>query len=309
MISRRDDNRELVPKGEVVQDWSEMFSKQRFPLMSRSKATVRGMADAMHASLQQAGTLVKFEVISETPDNITYHWITKASEKHPAQHEVAKLIKGQKDFYRVAYVKKTDKLTETELAKWKRTIGGATLISRGADASVLHAQDQPMDVNVRLASWALGKNLAFASLVRGWHGPAPMVKEALLHVSRNSRALEVTVPAPKPVTDDTTADTATAIHFLLDTAGKPIYNALQAKHGDASSAMFELGTKSTLLSMLYQPGDSSSQSFASAIERSALKANLNAEIWQPLVTMVASNSPVAEVRAEIKRFQKEMSSL
>ncbi|MEP3480599.1 MAG: hypothetical protein ABJZ55_15220 [Fuerstiella sp.] len=308
-ISRRDDNLELTPHGEKVQNWKELFSKQRFPLMSRTSATVRGMADSMRASLEKSAGFASFDVLSESPETIVYHWRTKHAAGRPPQHEIAKIIKGEKDFYRVAYVKKTEELTQDEFEKWSKVIGEATLIPRTVNSNVNVSTAESNKPNARLASWELGKNLAFAALLRGRHGPDEIVKQTLLRVSGNSQILGVTVPAPGPLTDDVSADTASAIQFLLNTAGKPIYNSLQEKHGDASSALFELGTKSTLLSMLYQPGDSTSESFASAIERAALKAQVDPTIWKSLVTLVSGKAPVTEVRAEIKRFQKQMSSL
>lgn len=313
MVSRRDDNLELVPHGQVIQNWTELFSKQRFPLMSQTRATVRGMADAMHGSLQESGTLVQFEIMSETPKSITYQWRTKASEQNPAQHEIAKLIAkliaGQKDFYRVANVKKTDVLTAAELEKWSKVIANATLIPRAADSDASTPDSGPGNLNVRLTLWELGKNLAFAALVRGRHGPDTMVKETLLHVSRKSSALEVSVPAPDPLTEDSNSDTASAIHFLLETAGKPLHSTLAAKYGEDSSALFELGIKTTLLSMLYQPGDSTSQSFAVAIESAARKANLDSQVWQPLVSGIGAKAPTDEIRHQVKTFHEHMSTL
>ena len=307
MISRRDDNLELTRPDETVQNWTELFSKQRFPLMSRTQATVKGMADTMHESLKKTDGLVQFEILSESPTSIAYHWRTRTTEQNPAQHEIAKVIKGQKDFYRVAYVKKTGELTETEFAKWKKVIGEATLVPRTMNPNVDTAASAVVEgVNAPLSSWELGKDLGFAALVRGRHGPDELVKRTLVRVSRHAHALGVDVPAPGPLTDDSIADTAAAIAFLLDTAGKPIYNSLQAEHGDESSALFELGTKSTLLLLLYQPGDSTSEAFASAIERSAGKASLDSSVWQPLVEKVGQGESSENVRSAIQEFQQQM---
>lgn len=309
MVSRRDDNLELTPIGEKIQNWSELFSKQRFPLMSRTKATVRGMADSMRASLLKSPGFVEFDVLSESPVSITYHWRTKAAAGQKPQHEIAKIIEGKKDFYRVAYVKRTEELTESEFAKWFQVIGDATLIPRSMNPNVSTTPAQSNQLNVRLASWELGKNLAFAALLRGRHGPDSIVKDTLLRVSRNSQLLNVAVPPPGPLTDDASADTASAIQFLLDTAGKPIYMSLEEKHGNESAALFELGTKTTLLSMLYQPGDSTSESFANAIERAARKASLEPTVWKPLVAKTVNGAPTDEVRQAVKDFQTHMREL
>ena len=309
-FSQRDDNLELTRNGEQIQQWTELFSKQRFPLISKTKATVDGMVKAMHNSLKATDPNVEFNVISQSPSEVHYHWVSHPTEGNPAQHEVAKIIKGQKDFYRIAYVKKTDRLSETELAKWNRVIGDAKLVplSPEADQTIEKTKETPAaqistTSNSKFQAWGLGKSLSFAALIRGKHGPDDVVKSTLMKVSENAQALNVSVPAPSKLTDDASADTAAAIQFLLETAGKPLYNSLQKSHGDEHAALFELATKSSLLMMLYQPGDSTSTSFASAIERAAKKAKLETEVWKPLTDKIQNEEPQAKVSAEIRDFQ------
>ena len=311
-VSRKDDNLELTLKDEQIQKWTELFSKQRFPLLSRNGGSVDGMLNSLRKSLKATNPNVEFTVVSQSPTEAHYHWVTKATKDDAAQHEVAKIIKGQKDFYRVAYVKKTDRLTESELKHWMEVIGNAKLIPRATAAKPTTktnaSSNSPTttDSNSKFQAWELGKSLSFAALIRGKHGPDDAVKSTLQAVSKNAQALGVAVPPPAKLTDDASADTAAAISFLLETAGKPIYNSLQEKHGDAHSALFELATKSSLLMLLYQPGDSTSESFASAIERAANKANLEASVWKPLVDKIQNGETKAAVSTEIKQFQSRV---
>jgi len=300
-VSRTNDNLELTLKSEEIQNWSELFSKQRFPMMSQTGGSVEGMVDAMHQSLKATDPNVEFTILAKSPDAIVYHWMTHATDDHPPQHEVAKIIKGQKDFYRVAYVKKTDRLGDSEFKHWCKVIGEARLIPMQTENT------EVAPANSKIQAWEFGKNLSFAALLRGKHGPEEAVKKTLLAVSRNAQALGVAVPPPGPLTDDVAGDTAAAIAFLLNTAGKPIYNALQEKFGDVEPALFELATKSTLLSMLYEPGDATSKSFAEAIERAATQAGLDREVWKPLVDLVNSKATQDNVREEIKILRGRVS--
>ena len=52
-LKKSDDNIEFVPKNETVQNWTEMYSEQRFPLVSRTAATPRSMMDNMKANLKK----------------------------------------------------------------------------------------------------------------------------------------------------------------------------------------------------------------------------------------------------------------
>lgn len=316
-VSKTNDNLELTRKGEKIQQWTELFSKQRFPLMSRSKATVSGMLDSLKSSLKATNPDVEFTVLSQSPTEVHFHWVSPASQANPAQHEVAKIIKGKKDFYRVAYVKKTDRLSDAELAEWTRIIGDAKLIplTAGANANAAANQSKGVaagntsaDTNALYQSWELGKSLSFAALLRGKHAPDDAVKSTLLTVSKNAQSLGVTVPAPEKLSGDATEDTAAAIHFLLESAGKPVYNSLQSKHGDEHAALFELATKSSLLMMLYQPGDSTGESFATAIERAAQKAKLATDVWKPLTDKIQAKATQAAVSKEIKQFQSRVAA-
>ena len=298
-VSRRDDNLELTRNDEAIQEWTELLSMQRFPMLSRSAATVRGMVDTMRDGLKQTDPKVEFVVVNETPTEVFYHWRTNPTEKHPAQHEVAKIFKGQKDFYRVAYVKKTSKLADAEFDLWSKAIGDAKL----GPANKLTKVDSS---KVNLTSFELGKQLGFAALLRGQHGPEQLVKKTLLQVSKHAQTLNVGVPAPPALTDSKTDDLASAIHYLLNTAGKPIYNTLQERNGDTSPALFELGTKSTLATMLYAPGDSTAEALGAAIQRSAIKAQLDEKLWRPLVDGIGQQESQDEVRAAIQTFQKSV---
>lgn len=306
-VSKTNDNLELTIKGEKIQQWSELFSKQRFPMMSRSAATVKGMVGSIHESLKNADPNVEFTIVSESPTAITYHWVTTTTKENPAQHEVAKIMKGKKDFYRVAYVKKTDRLDQPELDKWLKIIGDAELVPFKNSAKTNQVSQAPKTSgNTKQQAWELGKSLSFAALIRGKHGPEEVVKRSLMSVSKNAQALKVQVPHPDKLTDDANADTAAAIQFLLVKAGKPIHNSLQQKYGDEQAALFELATKSTLLSMLYQSGDSTGQSIASAIQRAATKAGLEKSTCTPLVELVSNKSPQKDVVAEVQNFQKRV---
>lgn len=312
-VSRTNDNLELTLKDEKIQQWSELFSKQRFPLMSQSKATVSGMLGSLQSSLKATNPNIKFTIISQSQVEAHYHWVSPGNEANPAQHEVAKIIKGKKDFYRVAYVKKTDALSDEELKKWSGIIGAAKLVPLSAESKTATGETEATSngnasANTTVQAWELGQSLSFAAILRGRHAPDETVKSTLLTVSKNAQALDVTVPRPEKLSGDASADTAAAISFLLETAGKPLYSSLEEKHGSKHAALFELATKSSLLMVLYQPEDSTSKSFAAAIETAAKKATLETDVWKPLVDKIRNGDTKEIVGKEIKRFQSQVAT-
>ncbi len=297
-VSIHSDNLEMTKEGERIQDWTQMFSKQRFPLLAQQGAKLKPMLNSIQNSLKAIDPDAEFEIISESPTAIHYHWKIKAVNDNPAQHEIAKLMKGKKDFYRVAYVKKTAQLSPREFESWSQAIGTAKLIP--------NANPNAATAGTPFQAWELGKNLAFAALVRGQHGPEATVKKALSNVALNARQLKVTVPPPNQLTDDIKADTTAAIGYLLVDAGKPIYQSLQDNQTERHAALFELAIKSTLLALIHQPGDSTSNSIIEAIARSIEKANLNPIICQPLIDRVNEQADLATVTAEVQQFQMKV---
>ena len=296
-VSKSSENIEFTTNGEQIQNWSELFSQQRFPGLTRAGGSPSKMFASIRNSLLAIDAAAEVTVISESPNEILYHWVISAKQDNPAQHEIAKIIKGRNDLYRVAYVKKTKRLSPTEFSTWKTIIGNSSLVP---------VVQPKADSNNRLWSWQLGKNLAFASLLRAQQAPDEAVKSVLLKMSSASQSLKVSIPAPDKLTGDVNADTAAAIEFLLSGAGKPVFNDIQNRFGNEQAALFELAIKSTLLTFLYQPGDSMSQSLATAIKRSAVQADLEESIWQPLLSMVQEEATRAELSDAVKNFQMKV---
>jgi hypothetical protein len=112
---------------------------------------------------------------------------------------------------------------------------------------------------------------------------------------KTAKDLGVTLPQPPVVGTDETANSADAIHYLLDVAGKPIATSLTSKHGAAHAAAFELGVKLNLLNLLYLPDDELGQGLGSVCERLSIKAGVSDAAIRPLISKIRANASQSAV--------------
>jgi hypothetical protein len=68
----------------------------------------------------------------------------------------------------------------------------------------------------------------------------------------------------------------------------------------------EVAIKSNLLRVLYSPGSAPTEAISGALAQAAPRAGLPAELWQPLVDLLAAKADAAEVRKAVQSFHAEV---
>jgi hypothetical protein len=155
----------------------------------------------------------------------------------------------------------------------------------------------------RQVTWTFGRKLSLAALARTNPRTSAAAQGERASAETLARALETTVPSFPALQGGKAKDTAAAIHYLLETAGKPIALHLRIKFGQDHAALFELAVKAQLLSVLYSPGDETSKGLASSLERLASRAELPAEVVAPVVKAVRQRASEAVVTKELERME------
>ncbi len=159
------------------------------------------------------------------------------------------------------------------------------------------AAESPI-ANPKQGAYRLGRDVGLAAIgrARGEPGAAGRI---FARAETTAKDLGVTL-APLPVlSGDKTKDTADAMHYLLDTVGKPVAGSLGAKHGQAHAAAFELGIKLNLLRLLYLPNDKLGQGLGASCDRLATRAGLPAATLAPLMAKVTADASQDAVDAGI----------
>jgi len=120
-------NTEFVPKGETVENWTQMlnvqsFAKSGFPEPEKAMATLR------ERMLQRCPNAV-WKIIEKIKKDVLYEWRIENCPGNADQHEVARLFDGKWNRFRLAYVEKTKELAPEVRDYWIQVLReGKTVI-------------------------------------------------------------------------------------------------------------------------------------------------------------------------------------
>jgi hypothetical protein len=154
----------------------------------------------------------------------------------------------------------------------------------------------------RLAAWQLGSKLTLAALANDRRLVPRDVAEWFSEARSAAETLGTSV-ADLPAPPTTAGDTGSrAVHDYLFQQGQRIWRELTDRHGNDHAALFEAAVKSNVLLVLYQPGSPSVEPLANSIRDAAPKAELPAELFDPLLDTLTRESPVAEVRVAVREL-------
>ena len=120
-------NTEFTQGEETIQNWTELFSSQRF-IGIEEKQAAKKMLGNIRDSLTSSFNDVEFKVIEESPDDVLFFWKIAETNEHPAQYEIVRIVKGKSDLHRIAYTRKSDQKDEENIKLWTETLRSAKLM-------------------------------------------------------------------------------------------------------------------------------------------------------------------------------------
>ncbi len=120
-------NTEFTTGEETIQNWTELFSSQRFIGIVEEQSAQK-MLETIRESLTSSFNDVEFEVLEESPDDVLFFWKISETNEHPSQYEIVRIVKGKSDLHRIAYTKKADKKDEENIKLWTETLRSAKLM-------------------------------------------------------------------------------------------------------------------------------------------------------------------------------------
>ncbi|MEQ1935077.1 MAG: hypothetical protein ABL962_14555 [Fimbriimonadaceae bacterium] len=113
---------EFIPTAESIGNWSRMFTIQ---FLEGGKRSPRAVMKVLESQMRARCPGSKWGVVNEDPASVTYEWSLSGCAGHPDQHEVARLLKGNDGVHRIAYVRKTAQLDDTERNTWLKAFANA----------------------------------------------------------------------------------------------------------------------------------------------------------------------------------------
>jgi hypothetical protein len=156
----------------------------------------------------------------------------------------------------------------------EKPIGSETPAAEPAlDAPTLIHEPLGASPSTKHAAFRLGNRLAMATLARANGASGSALDKVQDDVRMLARELDAVVLDPPVLSGNRASDSADALHYLLDSAGKPIWRHLEARHDAQHGALFELGIKLEMLRMLHEDAEMR-EGLVGSIKRLAAKGGV-----------------------------------
>ena len=116
---------ELIPKGETMQNWSELMTIQNF---ANPSGTPEGSFESVKRLREKiCPGQTTWNVIAKDEHSILYEWRAKSCAGFPEQHEIARIIDGRWNRFRIAYTAKVSEIPAESRSAWIESMSKATV--------------------------------------------------------------------------------------------------------------------------------------------------------------------------------------
>ncbi len=119
---------EYIPRGEHVTSWSEMVSSQVM-FGGNRKAGLSAIASRTRDQLSKGCPSLYWADLKGPGSDIVYEWRHTGCQGFPAQHQISRIAWGKYGVHILSYVKKTDRLSESQRVEWLERIRAAVLVT------------------------------------------------------------------------------------------------------------------------------------------------------------------------------------
>lgn len=120
---------EFVPKGERIEAWTRLFTLQNLRRGFASPPTPRSMMEGLRELMLRRCPGATWGVIRENPADILYEYHFANCPDQPAQHEIARILFGKWNIWRIAYTQKVARMADTERSKWIQALSEPSIVA------------------------------------------------------------------------------------------------------------------------------------------------------------------------------------
>jgi hypothetical protein len=113
---------EYVLQGETVENWTELVTIQSFDKQYIKFPPPETAMNLLKERMVQRCPTVEWNVNERTKESILYEWRIKNCPPNPDQMEIARLIEGKWNRYRVAYATKVSELPQRKRTDWIKSL-------------------------------------------------------------------------------------------------------------------------------------------------------------------------------------------
>lgn len=119
---------EFVPKSESIENWTKLYTQQNLRRSRSSLASPKAMMTGLKDLMEKRCPRVVWNIIREGDTDIVYEYHFADCDGHPAQQEIARILYGKWNIWRIAYTQKGAPMDEQERLKWIETLSEPRIV-------------------------------------------------------------------------------------------------------------------------------------------------------------------------------------
>ena len=121
---------EFVPKGETIDRWTRLYMEQNQRRTLTSPSDPEAMMAETKALMEKRCPGVVWKVIRKSDREILYEYYFEKCSGQSGQHEIARILYGQWNIWRLAYIQKGLPMDEQERLMWIEALSVPEIIVR-----------------------------------------------------------------------------------------------------------------------------------------------------------------------------------
>ncbi len=295
---------EYTLPSEQVQNWRELVTVERLLGLADKKVSPRQVMASIKKRIQSIDPKAEWNVLKDDDGDVVYEWRFSENDDRPPHHEMARLLEGKHDIYRIAYATRSGIGSKRD--EWADLLNSAKLV----DAT---SSKQDSTMTAETGSWSpkriafdLGTNLGLSIAL---HNASPTAGATRTTVDRArvlAREIGQTLPEYPELSESRSENQSDLLQFAIKRVGSPFAKAIRDKYGDKEMSLFEMGLKANLLLLIYQPDQPSVASIAKSITEAAASNNVPGDIWEGLVKAIDEGAPFADVKPLVISMNRNM---
>ena len=296
---------EYVLPGQEVQNWEELVTVERLLGLADRKVDPQQLMESIKQRIQNLDPKAEWKIIEENENDVLYEWRLSGTLERPPHHELARLVKGRRDIYRIAYAARTELGTNRDT--WTNLLRSAKLVElTDAQARVPADTLETSDHSPDTFSFLLGANLGLSLALYNANPEAGATTKMVDRTRLLALKIGKTLPRYPELSGSRAANQNDLLRFGIKTVGSPYAQALRDQYEAKHVLLFEMGLKSNLLLLVYQPGQSAVKSIATSISAAAQENDIPEEIWGDLVKAIDAGLPFAKIKTLVMSLNSEM---
>ncbi len=119
---------EFVPAGDSIDSWTRMFTQQNLRRKRSSPASATRMMADLRTIMEKRCPQVSWSIIRESDADVVYEFRIADCAGQADQHEIARILYGKWNIWRLAYTEKRPQIDEATRQQWITALNAPKIV-------------------------------------------------------------------------------------------------------------------------------------------------------------------------------------